>query len=190
VLDVRIIYDRNTPKSKGMAYIEMALQTDIPACLSLTGQMLKGQVVMVKASEAEKNVAWCVPASRPPSPLHSRIPSETPSQANTPLARLTCGGGAARRRSRSRTGGRVDSSRLFVRSSSRAPYPLIAACALSREASLLTHPAPAALATQGGGATAEGEPGRGCLRHDGHDGAVHGPVQARRVWRAPQRAGD
>jgi RNA recognition motif-containing protein len=63
VLDVRIIYDRNTPKSKGMAYIEMAQQTDIPACLSLTGQMLKGQVVMVKASEAEKNVAWCVPTS-------------------------------------------------------------------------------------------------------------------------------
>mmetsp|Transcript_19465 Transcript_19465/g.37288 ORF Transcript_19465/g.37288 Transcript_19465/m.37288 type:complete len:572 (-) Transcript_19465:848-2563(-) len=58
VLDVRIIYDRNTPKSKGMAYIEMASQTEIPGALALTGQMLKGQVVMVKASEAEKNLAW------------------------------------------------------------------------------------------------------------------------------------
>jgi len=58
VLDVRIIYDRNTPKSKGMAYVEMSAQSEIPAALSLTGQMLMGQVVMVKASEAEKNLAW------------------------------------------------------------------------------------------------------------------------------------
>eukprot|EP00854_Cymbomonas_tetramitiformis_P012182 gene12182-14392_t len=58
VLDVRIIYDRNTPKSKGMAYIEMGDKNEIPSALALTGQMLKGQVVMVKASEAEKNVAW------------------------------------------------------------------------------------------------------------------------------------
>ncbi len=58
VLDVRIIYDRNTPRSKGMAYVEMASRDAVPAALGLTGQTLRGQVVMVKASEAEKNIAW------------------------------------------------------------------------------------------------------------------------------------
>ena len=58
VNDVRIIYDRNTPRSKGMAYIEFADKATITDALALTGQMLKNQVVMVKASEAEKNIAW------------------------------------------------------------------------------------------------------------------------------------
>ena len=58
VLDVRIIYDRNTPRSKGMAYVEMKERTDVAAALALTGQTLRGQAVMVKASEAEKNIAW------------------------------------------------------------------------------------------------------------------------------------
>ena len=58
VLDVRIIYDRNTPKSKGMAYIEMAKREEVAAALALSGTPLRGQIVMVKASEAEKNIAW------------------------------------------------------------------------------------------------------------------------------------
>jgi RNA-binding protein 39 len=58
VLDVRIIYDRNTPRSKGMAYIEMKDRADVGAALALTGTTLRGQMVMVKASEAEKNIAW------------------------------------------------------------------------------------------------------------------------------------
>lgn len=58
VLDVRIIYDRNTPRSKGMAYVEMKERGDVAAALGLTGQTLRGQAVMVKASEAEKNIAW------------------------------------------------------------------------------------------------------------------------------------
>jgi len=58
VLDVRIIYDRNTPRSKGMAYIEMGKREDVNAALALTGTALRGQMVMVKHSEAEKNIAW------------------------------------------------------------------------------------------------------------------------------------
>ena len=54
VSDVRIIYDRNTPRSKGMAYVEFVSKEHIPVALSLTGQMLRNQVVMVKSSEAEK----------------------------------------------------------------------------------------------------------------------------------------
>lgn len=58
VVDVRIIMDRNTRKSKGFAYIEYANREDIINALSLTGQLLLAQPVMVKSSEAEKNLAW------------------------------------------------------------------------------------------------------------------------------------
>lgn len=58
VVDVRIIMDRNTRRSKGFAYIEMASRDAIIPALSLAGQTLMGQSVMVKSSEAEKNLAW------------------------------------------------------------------------------------------------------------------------------------
>eukprot|EP00210_Caulerpa_lentillifera_P008014 g7653.t1 len=58
VTDVKIIMDRNTRKSKGFAYIEFDKQEDVLNALTLTGQLLLGQAVMVKASEAEKNLAW------------------------------------------------------------------------------------------------------------------------------------
>jgi RNA-binding protein 39 len=58
VNDVRIIYDRNTPTSKGMAYVEFADEKFVEPALGCTGQILRNQVVMVKASEAEKNAAW------------------------------------------------------------------------------------------------------------------------------------
>jgi RNA-binding protein 39 len=58
VQDVRVIYDRNTPRSKGMAYVEFAEKDTVAAALATTGQMLRNQVVMVKSSEAEKNIAW------------------------------------------------------------------------------------------------------------------------------------
>ena len=52
VMDVRIIMDRNTRRSKGFAYIEMATRESIIPALSLAGQTLMGQSVMVKSSEA------------------------------------------------------------------------------------------------------------------------------------------
>ncbi|GMH41513.1 hypothetical protein BSKO_09423 [Bryopsis sp. KO-2023] len=58
VIDVKIIMDRNTRKSKGFAYVEFENQEDVLNALALTGQVLMGQAVMVKASEAEKNLAW------------------------------------------------------------------------------------------------------------------------------------
>jgi len=51
VVDVRIIMDRNTRRSKGFAYIEMATRESIIPALSLAGQTLMGQSVMVKSSE-------------------------------------------------------------------------------------------------------------------------------------------
>mmetsp|Transcript_44573 Transcript_44573/g.113909 ORF Transcript_44573/g.113909 Transcript_44573/m.113909 type:complete len:567 (+) Transcript_44573:139-1839(+) len=58
VTDVRIITDRNTKRSKGFAYIEMSNKLEVGNALALSGQPLHGQAVMVKASEAEKNMAW------------------------------------------------------------------------------------------------------------------------------------
>ena len=58
VTDVRIIYDRNRPISKGMAYVEFQDKASIPKALELTGETLREQKVMVKHSEAEKNIAW------------------------------------------------------------------------------------------------------------------------------------
>lgn len=58
VVDIRLIMDKNTKRSKGLAYVELATQEGVFNAVALTGQMLLGQAVMVKASEAEKNLAW------------------------------------------------------------------------------------------------------------------------------------
>lgn len=59
VKDVQVIYDRsNPPKRKGMAYVEMNSKAEADAALALSGQTVRGYPVMVKHSEAEKNIAW------------------------------------------------------------------------------------------------------------------------------------
>ena len=42
-----------TRASKGMAYVEFEDVASVPAALATTGQILRNQVVMVKASAAE-----------------------------------------------------------------------------------------------------------------------------------------
>lgn len=56
--DIRLITDRHTKRSKGLAYIEFAVQDSIYAALALSGQTMNGQAIMVKTAEAEKNLAW------------------------------------------------------------------------------------------------------------------------------------
>ncbi|KAF0930924.1 hypothetical protein E2562_037136 [Oryza meyeriana var. granulata] len=56
VRDVRLIMDRNSRRSKGVGYIEFYDAMSVPMAIALTGQMLLGQQVMVKPSEAEKNL--------------------------------------------------------------------------------------------------------------------------------------
>ncbi|GLI65866.1 hypothetical protein VaNZ11_009502 [Volvox africanus] len=58
VVDIRLIIDKNTRKSRGLAYIEFSRGEEVISAVALTGHDLKGQPVMVKASEAEKNMAW------------------------------------------------------------------------------------------------------------------------------------
>ncbi|GAB2260173.1 hypothetical protein Droror1_Dr00011028 [Drosera rotundifolia] len=56
VRDVRLIMDRNSRRSKGVGYIEFYDVMSVPMAIALTGQQLLGQQVMVKPSEAEKNL--------------------------------------------------------------------------------------------------------------------------------------
>ncbi|CAL0316221.1 unnamed protein product [Lupinus luteus] len=56
VRDVRLIMDRNSRRSKGFGYIEFYDAMSVPMAIALSGQPLLGQPVMVKPSEAEKNL--------------------------------------------------------------------------------------------------------------------------------------
>lgn len=55
VRDVRIIADRNSRRSKGIAYVEFVDIQSVPLAIGLTGQRLLGVPIMVQASQAEKN---------------------------------------------------------------------------------------------------------------------------------------
>ncbi|XP_050260081.1 uncharacterized protein LOC126705212 [Quercus robur] len=56
VRDVRIIMDHNSRRSKGVGYIEFYDAMSVPMAIALSGLPLLGQPVMVKPSEAEKNL--------------------------------------------------------------------------------------------------------------------------------------
>ncbi|XP_021551026.1 probable RNA-binding protein 23 isoform X2 [Neomonachus schauinslandi] len=55
VRDVRIISDRNSRRSKGIAYVEFCEIQCVPLAIGLTGQRLLGVPIIVQASQAEKN---------------------------------------------------------------------------------------------------------------------------------------
>ncbi|XP_023693615.1 RNA-binding protein 39a isoform X2 [Paramormyrops kingsleyae] len=57
VRDVRMISDRNSRRSKGIAYIEFVEANSVPLAIGLTGQKLLGVPIIVQASQAEKNRA-------------------------------------------------------------------------------------------------------------------------------------
>ncbi|XVF00853.1 hypothetical protein REPUB_Repub04eG0037700 [Reevesia pubescens] len=56
VRDVRLIMDRNSRRSKGVGYVEFYDVMSVPMAIALSGQPLLGSPVMVKPSEAEKNL--------------------------------------------------------------------------------------------------------------------------------------
>ncbi|XP_053171932.1 RNA-binding protein 39-like isoform X2 [Scomber japonicus] len=63
VRDVRMISDRNSRRSKGIAYIEFVETNSVPLAIGLTGQRLLGVPIMVQASQAEKNRAAAAAAA-------------------------------------------------------------------------------------------------------------------------------
>ncbi|KAK9666770.1 hypothetical protein RND81_14G210000 [Saponaria officinalis] len=48
--------DRNSRRSKGVGYIEFYDVMSVPMAIAMSGQLIRGQPVMVKPSEAEKNL--------------------------------------------------------------------------------------------------------------------------------------
>ncbi|XAR72683.1 hypothetical protein NMG60_11019407 [Bertholletia excelsa] len=55
--------DRNSRRSKGVGYIEFFDAMSVPMAIALSGQLLLGQPVMVKPSEAEKNLVQSTTAT-------------------------------------------------------------------------------------------------------------------------------
>lgn len=53
---MRLIMDRNSRRSKGVGYIEFYDAMSVPHAITLCGHLFLGQPVMVKPSEAEKNL--------------------------------------------------------------------------------------------------------------------------------------
>lgn len=58
VVDIKLITDKHTRKSRGLGYVEFSKVEEVISAVALTGNLLRGQPVMIKASEAEKNMAW------------------------------------------------------------------------------------------------------------------------------------
>jgi len=56
VRDIRLITDRNSRKSKGIGYIEFYEISSVEKAIKLSGKQLRGQSVMIQASQAEKNL--------------------------------------------------------------------------------------------------------------------------------------
>lgn len=55
VRDVRIISDRNSRRSKGIAYVEFTDASAVPLAIKMTGQKLIGAPIIVQETQAEKN---------------------------------------------------------------------------------------------------------------------------------------
>eukprot|EP00889_Picochlorum_renovo_P001569 jgi/Picre1/28599/NNA_004000.t1 len=61
LVDIKIIKDRMSGRSKGFAYVEFEKRESVTVALGMSGQDLMGQAVMVKPSEAEREcgMAYC-----------------------------------------------------------------------------------------------------------------------------------
>lgn len=58
VRDVRMISDRNSRRSKGIAYIEFVEASSVPLAIGLTGQRLLGVPIIVQASQVMVTSSW------------------------------------------------------------------------------------------------------------------------------------
>jgi len=77
VLDVRLISDRNSRRSKGIGYVEFTDKSAVPMAINLSGQKLLGVPIMVQPTMAEKNraAASALSASRPSGPTRLYVGS-------------------------------------------------------------------------------------------------------------------
>ncbi|KAI8904760.1 hypothetical protein EDD86DRAFT_194402, partial [Gorgonomyces haynaldii] len=57
IRDVRIVFDKISRRSKGIAYVEFYEEDSVPKAIMLSGTLLMGIPILVQKSEAEKNKA-------------------------------------------------------------------------------------------------------------------------------------
>ncbi len=48
VVDIRLITDKHTRKSRGLGYVEFSKVEEVISAVALTGNLLRGQPVMIK----------------------------------------------------------------------------------------------------------------------------------------------
>lgn len=58
VRDVRMISDRNSRRSKGIAYVEFVDVSSVPLAIGLTGQRVLGVPIIVQASQVIFFFSW------------------------------------------------------------------------------------------------------------------------------------
>ncbi|KAI5452006.1 Phosphatidylinositol-3-phosphatase SAC1, variant 2 [Naganishia albida] len=69
VRDARVVTDRITRRSKGVAYVELASVELVSKALSLSGTIVMGLPIMIALSESEKNITHAVMPSMPGAPM-------------------------------------------------------------------------------------------------------------------------
>ncbi|KAJ3323972.1 hypothetical protein HDV06_000948 [Boothiomyces sp. JEL0866] len=76
IREAKIVMDKVTRRSKGVAYVEFYDESSVPKAISMTGERLLGIPIIIQASESEKNKIEDhngniiqVPIERPPPPI-------------------------------------------------------------------------------------------------------------------------
>jgi RNA-binding protein 39 len=60
ILDIYVICDKHTNKSKGLAYVELETIESMTRALGLSGTEMYEQSIQVRPSEMEKNIQWTI----------------------------------------------------------------------------------------------------------------------------------
>ncbi|KAJ9128283.1 hypothetical protein QFC24_000576 [Naganishia onofrii] len=69
VRDARVVTDRITRRSKGVAYVELASVELVSKALTLSGTIVMGLPIMIALSESEKNITTTIVPSMPGAPI-------------------------------------------------------------------------------------------------------------------------
>ena len=80
VRDVEVIRDPKTKKSKGVAYVEFYTPDSVLKSMTLSGQYINGQAIMVQPSQAEKNRAAAAARMAKAAEQQFTLPKEGPNK--------------------------------------------------------------------------------------------------------------
>lgn len=95
VLDIYIICDKHTNKSKGLAYVELETIDSMARALGMSGTELYGQPIQIKPSEMEKNVQWTLQKQAQQGIMSSNVTLPHPTLHPTPGVDVAAAAAAA-----------------------------------------------------------------------------------------------